>query len=90
MNVTGNNWYFRCRSSLEDTLRIVNYFRWVRVGISSCVNGSESQNVVYKPRSLTLLVTSTMVNVVSGTGLPVESSLCFESGLPVEYYVKPR
>ena len=54
------------------------------------MNGSESQNVVYNARSLTLLVTSTVVNVVSGSGLPVESSLCFGSGLPVESDAKPR
>ena len=69
---------------------IINYFRWVRIRASSRMNGSESQNVVYKPSSLTLLVTSTVVNVVSGVGLPVESSLCFGSGLPVESDVKPR
>ena len=48
------------------------------------MDGYESQNDVYKLGSLTLLVTSAVVNVVSGTGLPVESSLCFGSGLPVE------
>ena len=66
MNVAGNSWSFRCRSSFEDTLWIFNYFRWVRVGISSCVDGSESQNVVYWLSSLTLLVSSTVVNAVSG------------------------
>ena len=37
------------------------------------MDGSESQNVVHKPSSLTLLISSTVVNVVSGNGLPVES-----------------
>ena len=69
---------FRCRGSLEDALRIVNYFRWVWVRISSCVNGSESQNVVRQQVSSTLLVTFIVVDVV------------MEAGLPVESYVKPR
>ena len=73
MNVAGNSWPFKCRGSSEDTLWIFNYFRWVRVGISSCVDGSESQNAVYKPSNLTLPVASTVVNVFSGAGLPVES-----------------
>ena len=54
------------------------------------MDGSVSQNVVLELSSLTLLVISTVVNVVLGTGLPVESSLCFGTGLPVESDVKPR
>ena len=54
------------------------------------MNGSLSQSAIYRPSSLALLVISTVVNVVLGTGLPVESSLCFRTGLPVESDVKPR
>ena len=54
------------------------------------MNGSVSQSSVCKPSSLALLVITTVVNVVLGTGLPVESSLCFGTGLPVESDVKPR
>ena len=39
------------------------------------MDGSVSQSVVYKPSSLALLVISTVVNVVLGTGLPVESDV---------------
>ena len=78
MNVTGNSWSFRCRRSLEDYLRFFNYFRWFWVRIRSCVNGSESQNVVLQQGSLTLLVTFIVVDVV------------LEAGLLVESYVKPR
>ena len=73
MDVAGNSWYFRCRSSLEDALGVINYFRWVWVGISSCINGSESQNVVLQQGSLTLLVTFIVVDVVMEFGLPMES-----------------
>ena len=59
-------------------LWVVNYFRWVWVRISSCMNGSRSQYVVFKKRSLIPLVTSIMADVVMRAGLPVES------------YVKPR
>ena len=78
MDVGGNSWSVRFRRSLEDALRVVNYFRWVWVGISSCVNGSESHNVIFQQSSLTLLVTSIVVDVVLGASLPVES------------YAKPR
>ena len=54
------------------------------------MNGSVSQSAIYKPRSLALIVISTVVNVVLGTGLPMESSLCFGFGLPVESDAKPR
>ena len=37
------------------------------------MDGSESQNVVSELSSLTLLASSTVVNVVSGSGRPVES-----------------
>ena len=37
------------------------------------MDGPESQNVVSKPSSLTLLVPSTVVDIVSQAGLPVES-----------------
>ena len=78
MDGAGNSSLFRCKRSLEDSLRVVNYFRGVWVRISSCVNGSESQNVVFQQSSLTLLVPSIVVDFV------------MEAGLPVEFYVKPR
>ena len=46
--------------------------------VSSCMNGSKSHNFVFWPSSLTLLVTSSVVDVV------------MEASLPVESYVKPR
>ena len=64
---------FRCRRSLEDALRVVNYLRGVWVRISSCVNGSESQNVVYQQSNLTLLVTYIVADVVKEASLLVES-----------------
>ena len=73
MDVTRNNWFYSCRRSIEDALRVVNYFRGVWVRISPCVNGSESQNVVFQQSILILLVPSNMANVVMGSALPVES-----------------
>ena len=78
MDVAGYSSSFRCWRPLEDALRVVNYFRWVWVRISSCVNGSESQSVVLQQGSLTLLVTFIVVDVV------------LEASLLVESYVKPR
>ena len=78
MDMARNSWSYRCRRSLEDALRVVNYFRWVWVRISSCVNGSKIQNVVPQQGNLTLLVTFIVVDVV------------LEAGLPMESYVKPR
>ena len=73
MDVAGNSWSFRCSILLEDALRVTNYSRWVWIGVSSCVNGSWSQNVVFQQSNLTLLVNSIMADVVMGSGLPVES-----------------
>ena len=79
MDVARNSWSYRCKRSLEDVLRVVNYFRWVWVRVSSCVNGSESQNVVIQQGSLTLLVTFIVVDVVfrgwSSSGVLCETKI---------------
>ena len=73
MDMSGYSWSPRCGIFPKNALGVVNYFRWVWVRISNCVNGSWSQNIVFKLSSLIQLVTYIMADVVIKVGPPGES-----------------